>query len=100
MTVQQEAKINKIMTEIYVDLYKSSTPPGNFKELVKNAKLNEQGQKIIPFDEYEIDYDLFQLILDGHVAKTKLSPYIKNKIKTSIYLGCSPKYKKNENKNV
>lgn len=90
----EEIKINKIMNSIYTDLYKNSTPSADFKKLMENAKLNEKGEKIIPFDEYEIDYDLFDSILNNHIEKTKFSLYIKNKIKTSIYLGCGPRYKK------
>ena len=93
MTAAQSKKIDDLMTNIYRDLYKNSTPSADFDELVANATLNEQGQKVIPFDDYELESEVFEKILDEHLSKSKLPQYIKGKVRVSIYLGCSPKTK-------
>ena len=47
----------KIIHEIYRDMFKASTPSGDWDELLKNATINERGEKEIPFMDYEIDKD-------------------------------------------
>ena len=39
----KQEKIDKILNEIYVRLYKESTPTADFNELVENATINEFG---------------------------------------------------------
>lgn len=87
-------KIDEILTEIYVESYKNSTPSGDFNELVKNASLNEHGQKEIPFMNYELEEEMQDMIIESVLKKHKVKEdYYKRAIRTSIILGCSPKTK-------
>jgi len=43
------AKEEEAMRECYRKLYKASTPPADFDELVNNASIDENGQKVIDF---------------------------------------------------
>ena len=91
----KETKLQKILKEMYVELYKASTPSADFEELMKNAPINEQGKKVIDYMAYEIDKNEFDNIVDTIMSKHKLSKNDQHRLKMSIYLGASPKYKKN-----
>lgn len=91
--VKQET-IDKLILECYIELYKHSTPSVDFNELLKTKKKNRFGQKIIPFDDYEIEQSKFQDIVEEIAKKYKLKGITNQQFKTTIYLGCSPKFKK------
>lgn len=83
----------KILMDIYQDLYQNATPTVDFKELVDNAEINEMGQKVIPFDDYEIDDDKMIKIIEKHLDKNGVPNYQYEAFKNTILLGCSPKSK-------
>jgi hypothetical protein len=90
----KETKNDKAIMECYVELYKNSTPPADFNELMGTAEINEHGQKVIDFMAYEIDEKLYDEIVDGIIKKYKFVNYKKQQFKTTVALGCSPKFKK------
>lgn len=83
-------KIDKLLHDCYVELFANSNPPADFDVLVEQAKLNERGEKDIPFEEYSImDYVLVDIV-------NKYADMVKPKWKrqmfvNTVYLGCSPK---------
>lgn len=82
-------KEEELMLDCYRELFKKSTPSGDFDELVVNATINKEGEKEIPFKNYEIDDKLLHEIIDKHVKKIK--PKWKSlRLKNTILLGCSP----------
>lgn len=85
-------KEDKLMMECYRELFEKSEPPADFDELVANATINEQGQKVIPFNDHEIDHDLLLEIIDKHSKKLR-TKWKRQVFKSSILLGCSPKSK-------
>jgi hypothetical protein len=84
-------KVEKILMEIYVDLYKESTPSADFKKLVKEAPTNKDGQKVIDFNAYEIDDDLMLDIIKKSMVKNKVPKYLRKRFETTVILGCSPR---------
>ena len=64
-----------------------------FDELVANAELNERGEKVIKFLEYECEHDTMQAILDEAIAKYKIKGHRAKAFQFSFWLGCSPKTK-------
>ena len=88
-----DKKLKSIIMDIYRLLYRESTPQADFDELVKNAKLNENGEKEIDFVAYQISQSKFQYLLESVVSKHKLTKMEKIKISNTIHLGCSPKFK-------
>jgi len=84
-------KIDSIMMDIYRVLYRNSTPPADFDELVANATINERGEKEIDFMAYSIDQKLFDELMGAELKKHRIQKYYKELIRRSIYLGCSPK---------
>lgn len=85
-------KIDQLIHDCYVELYKNSTPSCDFDQLVKEAKLNERGQKIIPFDDYEISNAMFWSIVNKYASLVR-PKYKQQMFKNTILLGCSPKTK-------
>jgi len=88
----KNSKINKLIVDIYTEVYFNSTPSADFKELMDNAEINGRGQKVIKFDDYVIDETLFNEIVDRHLDKSNFFVYIKKGIKNSLYLGAMPRF--------
>ena len=88
---------DKIILRTYKIIYRKSTPYANFKKLMDNATINEYGQKEIPFMDYEISEKVFNRVLN-RVAwwnGFRRNKYWFKKYRTTILLGCSPKFKTN-----
>ena len=85
--------LDKAILDCYRELYLNSEPEADFDELVKNAKLNDNGQKDIEFMKYEIDEDKFYSIIDDIIIKHKIRKDLIQYFKNTILLGCSPKFK-------
>lgn len=83
----------EILLEIYRKVYAVSEPPADFDELVANAELNERGEKVIKFLDYECEHDTMQAILDEAIAKYKIKGHRAKAFQFSFWLGCSPKTK-------
>lgn len=84
----------EILLDIYRKVYAVSEPPADFDELVANAELNERGEKVIKFLEYECEHDTMQAILDESIAKYKIKGHRAKALQFNFWLGCSPKTKK------
>jgi hypothetical protein len=89
-------KLEKIILDCYQELYENSTPKGDFKQILENAKFNEMGEKIIPYNDYELDKTVYENIINKYVKKYKMDDYTHSVFNFRIYLGCGPKYKINE----
>lgn len=85
----KQEKIDKLLLDCYTELYKHSTPSVDFNELLFS-------QKIIPFNDYEIEHSKFENILNDMIKKYKLKGYKIQQFKNTIYMGCSPKIKEND----
>lgn len=84
----------KIIHDTYVELYKNSEPSTDFDNLVDNAILNDRGQKVINFMDYEITENAMDYIISSFELKYKMKNHEINGYRFAIYLGCSPKTKK------
>ena len=87
-------KVQKIIWDIYRELYANSEPSCDFDELVNSAQKNEKGEKIIPFENYEISEEDFDRIIKEQLKGKRLTKLSKQMIINTIILGCSPKFKK------
>lgn len=93
--MEMKSKQERILWKCYVELYKHSTPSVDFNWLVETAPINEFGQKEIDFMSYEIDPKKFDEIVDSILTEHKVNKMKKKMFKTTILLGCSPKYSSN-----
>lgn len=91
--------VDDIMMECYTELFKKATPPADFQTLMNKAKRNENNQLVIPFMDYEIDENLYYKIVEKY-AKRIRPKHRYHALKTTIALGCSPKFKTNETKRL
>ena len=89
--------IDNALMECYTLLYKHSTPSADFQTLMDNAIINERGQKEIQFNDYLIDETQANEIIESMIKKYKIKGYQIQQFKTTILLGCSPKFKRNGN---
>lgn len=90
------AKEEKALRECYRKLYKASTPSADFDELVNNASINENGQKVIDYNAHEICEYEFSEIMSDVIKEYKIRSHRQDLFKNTILLGCSPKFKKTE----
>lgn len=86
-----DKKLNEIILDIYRELYANCTVPCDFDKLVEEAEIGDDGRKIIPYDEYEIDDDLMQSIVEKKMSAHRLKKWEKDKVRFNVYLGVSPK---------
>lgn len=83
----------KILHDTYVELYKNSEPKADFDELAESASINNRGEKIIPFLNYEIDPEVMDAIVSSFEKKYRMTKRNSDGYRFAIYLGCSPKTK-------
>lgn len=86
---------DKELMHCYRQLFAHSTPAASFDELVENARVNQVGQKQIDFMAYEIDESVADEIIEQTIKDFKIKPkYVQQQFRNTIYLGCSPKFKR------
>lgn len=83
----------EIMSEMYRRAYAASTPVGDFDAMVQNAPLNELGQKVIPYLNYECEQQVMERIIADVLKEHKVPKRRHELFKNSFMLGCSPKTK-------
>lgn len=89
-------KIEQAILECYTELFANAYPYADFNKLMEEAPVNKFGQKEIPFMDYEIEEDIAEKIIADIIKKYKLRNWTKKAFRTTILLGCSPKYKTNK----
>ena len=95
---KRERDIEKAMTYCYRQSFKKATPSADFDKLVKNAPLNERGQKVINFMDYYLDSESLEKIIEKSIKKYHINERSAAALRFSVLLGCSPtSCKKEEN---
>ena len=84
------AKEEEAIRECYRKLYKASTPPADFDELLKNATTNENGKKVIDYNAHEICEYEFSEIMSDVIKEYKIRSHRQYLFKNTILLGCFP----------
>jgi hypothetical protein len=80
--------------EIMTLLYENSEPKGDFNKLIDQAEINERGEKVIPFNDYEIEGTKLDEIVNETIKKYKLDYRTEKSMRFNIYLGASPRSKR------
>jgi len=93
---KRQTKLYNLIMDCYRELYKESTPSADFDELVKNAPINDEGQKMIDFNAYEIDFGKNHEIVEKYIKKGKLTYLEERGFKIEMFLGCAPRTKMRE----
>lgn len=90
-------KLNSAIMHCYRELYANSEPPANFDKLMKEAPMNEAGQKVIDYMAYSIDEELYVKIVNDAMNLYKIkSPRLRKEFEVAMYLGAGPKFKRKE----
>lgn len=84
-----QEKIDKAIIDCYIELYKHSTPTLDFKKAFQERSLKDAF-----YLNYEIDEDKALEIINKIIKQYKIKGYQIQQFKTTIHLGCSPKFKK------
>lgn len=79
-------KIDKVLWDIYTEMYQRSEPPAVFEELVDKYK----GTDVQFYKDHYLPMETQEEIMNKHLSKSKLSKYLKQSIRASIFLGVSP----------
>jgi hypothetical protein len=77
-------------------MFSASTPSADFNELVAKADVDDNGRKVIDYMSYEIAEDQALRIINDVCKKYKIPKYRVTTVRTSVLLGCSPKFKKDD----
>ena len=88
--------LKDIVFDIYRELYLNSEPSADFDKLVETADILPDGRKDIHYENYEIDGELMDEIVEKHLKENKLSHKDRGAVKFEVYLGASPKTKINK----
>lgn len=89
----REKKLFDAAMNCYRELYKEATPSADFDELVANAPINEQGQKVVDYNSYQLSREKYEEIVEAHIKKNKLKSYEAKGFRIEMYLGCGPSSK-------
>lgn len=93
--INKDKRKDKVLLEIYTELYKKSEPSADFNHLVEISPKNEHGQTVIDFMRYEISMEHYERIIESILRKHKwLNNYDKIQLRNNAALGCSPKFKR------
>jgi len=90
--MKKTKKEDVLFLDCFRELFAKSTPKGDFDELLANATINERGEKVIPFMDYEIDDGLLHDIIEKYTIQVK-PRWKRIGFKNGVLLGPSPKSK-------
>jgi hypothetical protein len=85
-------KIDKIILNIYNELYKKSTPSADFNKLIETG----EAKKELFFRNYYLDDKVQNEIIEKELSKHKIPKWKKEAIKRTVLLGASPSSVKNK----
>ena len=88
----REEKYKDLIMNTYRELYNNCITPVSFDFLVENSTLYDQGRKIIPYNDYFIDGELYDEIIKRNMKRMRLSDREKEAFLFEMHLGCGPVY--------
>ena len=89
----KKKSLKDIVFDIYRELYINAEPSADFDKLLESADILLDGRKDIHYENYEIDDELMDEIVEKHLVENKLSRRERGAVKFEVYLGASPKTK-------
>lgn len=82
----RQKDVDEIIFEIYQELYATSSPACDFKSMVNSGETKQHGF----WNKYYLDDSKQEEIIDRIMDKHKVPKHIRENLKTTILLGCSP----------
>ena len=94
--MKKQHRDENILHELYRRAFARSTPQGDFDSLMENAEINEQGEKVIPYMDYECEEEVLQEVFNSVMKEFRVPVPRRKAFSFHFYLGCSPKTKRKE----
>jgi len=89
MPSKREEKLWKVVLAIYKKMYAESTPTGDIDEMIKSGETKKKGF----FDKYHLCQERQDAIIAEEIKANKwIKKWEHQKIKTTVYLGSSPRF--------
>ena len=85
-----------ICMDIYQELYKLAMPSLDFNSAVESGITAKENW----FMAYYLSKERQNIVIQKHIKKNRLLGYEANKIRITIYLGCSPSVSKRATENM
>ena len=92
MKVKSDKYLWNICLDIYREMYREASPSTDFDKLMKIGETTKPDW----FMKYYLNIDSQEKIIGYHLRKHKCDEWERQKIKTTIFLGCSPTSSKSE----
>lgn len=86
-------RFTELCMDCYRELYRNATPSANFDELLEKAEVDNDGRKVIDYNSYYLDDEVYHQIVNKYKSKIK-SKYEKQVFNFQMYLGCGPRTSK------
>lgn len=90
MARRQKKNLKEIVLNIYRELYQKATPSADFDQLLEDAKVDDEGRKVIDYESYYLDSDVYDEIVKRHIKENKLTGFDKTAVQFEVYLGVGP----------
>lgn len=90
----RDDEMSSIIFVAFDRLYKKAIPKGDYFKLLSTSPRNEQGEILIPYDDYIIGEHTTIKIVENIGNKLKMSGFEKNELHFNVYLGASPRFNK------
>ena len=84
----------KIVFDYYRRVYKAATPSADFDELMENAPINDNNQKVIDYNSYEIEEEIMEQIIKDIFKQYRIPVYRRKAFQFEFHLGCGPRTKR------
>jgi hypothetical protein len=81
-----QKKIDKVLLDIYQELYKNAEPSADFSKMIETEEVTEDRF----FMKYYLDDETQSKIIDEVLKKHKVPDYYKKRFITTVILGSSP----------
>ena len=81
----------KIVFDYYRRVYKAATPSADFDELMENAPINDNNQKVIDYNSYEIEEEIMEQIIKDIFKQYRVPVYRRKAFQFEFHLGCGPR---------
>lgn len=84
-------RLEEILHEYYLEVYRRATPSADYDELVRNATINERGDKTIDMDAYVLSEEVMSDIVADYIKRYKLKHQYLKTFNFHAWLGPVPR---------
>lgn len=83
-------RFHDVFNETMREIYRASIPSADWDDLLANSPRNENGQILVPYEDYKISDQVLDEIVTRKTKEYRLREPWKSSLRTNVYLGPSP----------